>query len=81
MLHNSVVSIAEACVDQMKDLMPGCKVKIIIDNADLETHENTKDANWEKVVMGSGVIHNTKVALDPNDENSYLYLTTETNND
>lgn len=71
-IHNSVVSIAEACVDQMKDMMPGCKVRIIVEQADQDAHFEP-----EKIANGAGVILQTKVQLQT--ENDYLILDTETN--
>ncbi len=75
-IHNSVVSIAEAACDQLKDLMPGCYVRVIIENADLDAHDKA-----EKIVNGSGVHHSTKVAISGNEEKDYVLILTDTNND
>ena len=75
-LHNQVFNIAESCADQLKDLMPGCHVRVIVEQADLDAHRNQ-----EVIAIGSGVSHMTKVALSDNSEKDYLLLTTDTNND
>ena len=75
-IHNSISAIAEACADQMHDLMPGCKVRIIVEDADIEAHQNP-----EKQVIGSGVAYTTKVGIANDDQKEYLLITTDTNND
>jgi hypothetical protein len=70
-LHHQVYNIAESCRDQLKDLMPGCKVRVIVEDAEMEAHHNQ-----EKIANGAGVSHLTKVEFS---ENEYLLLTTETN--
>lgn len=75
-LHHQVVNIAESCCDQLKDLMPGCYVRVIIENADMDAHHSQ-----ERVVNGSGVHHSTKEPLSQNEEKDYVLILTDSNND
>lgn len=69
-LHTQTVSIAESCVDQLKEIMPGCQVRVIIETPYMEAHNSP-----ERGANGNGgAFYMTKHEFS---ELSYVTINTE----